>query len=118
MAMTTRVTKRIGTTITVESTIEIGGPILKAEEAIQVAVNEVGAAATVEALKQFDADGEPLMIGGEVSKLLVQELGAYASAVVQAKEETWTYATPQVEAEIAAVGIGTDGSCLVMCEGQ
>jgi hypothetical protein len=54
-----------------------------------VAVNEVGAAATVEALKQFDADGEPL-----------------------------TYATPQVEAEIAAVGIGTDGSCLLMCKGQ
>jgi hypothetical protein len=65
LAMTTRVTKSIGTTITVETTIEIGGPILKAEEAIQVAVNEVGAAATVEALKQFDADGEPLMIGGE-----------------------------------------------------
>jgi hypothetical protein len=59
------VTKSIGTTITVESTIEIGGPILKAEEAIQGAVNEVGAAATVEALKQFDADGEPLVIGGE-----------------------------------------------------
>ena len=195
--MTTRVTKSIGTTITVETTIEVGGPMLKAEEAIQVAVNEVGAAATVEALKQFDADGEPLMIGGEkwyakqpkekyyqtpygevlvaryayqkagggktvcpleqgarilrnatprfakmvahklaqtaaldvqrdleenhgrpVSKLLVQELGAYASAVVQAKEETWTYATPQVAAEIAAVGIGTDGSCLLMCEGQ
>jgi hypothetical protein len=58
------VTKSIGTTVTVETTIEIGGPILKAEAAIQVAVNEVGAAAMVEALKQFDADGEPLMVGG------------------------------------------------------
>jgi hypothetical protein len=65
--MTTRVTKSIGTTITVETTIEVGGPILKAEAAIQVAVNEVGAMATVEALKQFDADGEPMMIGGEKS---------------------------------------------------
>ena len=197
LAMTTRVTKCNGTTITVETTIDVGGPILKAEEAIQAAVNEVGAAATVEALKQFDADGEPLMIVGEkwyakqpkekyyqtpygevflaryvyqkagggktvcpleqgarilrnatprfakmvahklaqnaaadvqrdleenhgrsVSKLLVQELGAYASAVVQAKEETWRYATPKVEAEITAVGIGMDGSCLLMCEGQ
>lgn len=62
--MTTRVTKCNGTTITVETTIEVGGPILKAEEAIAAAVNEVGAAATVQALKQFDADGEPLMIGG------------------------------------------------------
>jgi hypothetical protein len=43
MAMTPRVTKSIGTTITVETTIEVGGPILKAEEAIQVAVNVVGA---------------------------------------------------------------------------
>jgi hypothetical protein len=56
--------------------------------------------------------------GRPVSKLLVQELGAYAGAVVQAKEETWTYATPQVEAEITAVGIGIDGSCMLMCEGQ
>jgi hypothetical protein len=196
-AMSTRVTKCNGSTITVETTIEVGGPILKAEEAIAAAVNEVGMAATVEALKQFDADGEPLMIGGQkwtakqpkekyyqtpygevllaryayqkagggkticpleqgarilrnatprfakmvahklaqntaadvqrdleenhgrpVSKLLVQELAAYASAVVQAKEETWTYATPHVDAEITAVGIGTDGTCMLMCEGQ
>jgi hypothetical protein len=196
-AMTTRVTKCNGSTITVETRIEVGGPILKAEEAIAAAVNEVGMAATVEALKQFDADGEPLMIGGEkrtakqpkekyyqtpygevlparyayqtagggkticpleqgarilrnatprfakmvahklaqnaaadvqrdleenhcrpVSKLLVQELGAYASAVVQAKEETWTYATPRIDADITAVGIGTDGSCMLMYAGQ
>lgn len=195
--MTTRVTKCNGSTITVETTLDVGGPMLKAEEAIQAAVNELGAAATVEALKQFDADGEPLMIGGvkwyakrpkekyyqtpygevllaryayqkagggkticpleqgarilrnatprfakmvahklaqnaaadvqrdleenhgrPVSKLLVQELGAYAGAVVQAKEETWTYATPQVDAEITAVGIGMDGACMLMCEGQ
>jgi hypothetical protein len=197
LTMTTRVMKCNGTTVTLETTIDVGGPILKAEEAIAAAVNEVGAAATVEALKQFDADGEPIFIGGmkwygkrptekyyqtpygevlvaryvyqqagggrtfcpleqgarilrnatprfarmvahklaqnaalevqrdleenhgrPTSKLLVQELGAYTSAVVQAKEETWTYATPPVEAEIAAVGIGTDGCCLLMCEGQ
>src|SRR3569833_2115292 len=62
--MVTRVTKCNGTTITLETTIDVSGPMLKAEEAIAGAVNEVGAAATVEALKQFDADGEPLMIGG------------------------------------------------------
>lgn len=195
--MTTRVPKYNGSTITVETTIEVGGSILKAEEAIAAAVNEVGMAATVEALKQFDVDGEPLMIGGEkwtakqpkekyyqtpygevllaryayqkagggktlcpleqearilrnatprfakmvahklaqnaaadvqrdleenhgrpVSKLLVQELGAYASAVVQAKEETWTYATPRIDADMTAVGIGMDGSCMLMCAGQ
>jgi hypothetical protein len=197
LAMTARVTKCDGTTITVEMTLDVGGPILQAEEAIAAGLNEAGEVATVEALKQFDADGEPIVIGrekwyakqpkekyyqtpyGEVkvarytyqkagggatfcpleqgarilrnatprfarmvahklaqnaaldvqrdleenhgrptSKLLVQELGAYASAVVQAKEETWTYATPAVDAEITAVGIGIDGSCLLMCEGQ
>ena len=195
--MATRLTKVNGTTITLETTIEIGGPMLKAEEVILAAVNEVGAVATVEALKQFDADGEPILLGdvkwyarqakekyyqtpyGEVqvtrymyqkagggktwcplehgarilrngtprfvkmvahklaqnaaadvqrdleenhgrptSKLLVQELGAYASAVVQAKEETWTYATPAIEDEITAIGIGIDSSCLLLCEGQ
>lgn len=194
--MTTRVTKCNGTTLTLETTIEIGGPILQAEEAIQSALNEMGAAATAETLKRFDADGEPIVIGGvkwyakqprekhyqtpygevlvarytyqkagggatfcpleqgarilrnatprfakmvahklaqnaaqevrrdleenhgrPVSKLLVQELGAFVSAVVQAREETWTYATPRVEEEIAAVGIGIDGTCLLMCEG-
>ena len=195
--MVTRMTKCNGTTITIETTIDVSGPMLKAEEAIAGAVNEVGAAATVEALRQFDADGEPLMMGGvkwyakqprqkyyqtpygevlvarhlyqkagggkticpleqgarilrnatprfvkmvahklahnaaaevqrdleenhsrPVSKLLVQELGAYASAVVQAKEETWTYAMPPIAAEITAVGIGMDGACLLLCEGQ
>ena len=175
----------------------MGGPILKAEEAIAAAVNEVGAAATVEALKQFDADGEPLLIGGvkwyakqpkdkyyqtpygevlvkryiyqkagggkifcpleqgarilrnatprfakmvahklaqeaaldvqrdleenhgrPISKLLAQELSAFVSAVVQAKEQTWHYGTPKVDAEITAVGVGIDGTCLLMCEGQ
>lgn len=195
--MATRVTKVNGTTITLETTIEVGGPMLKAEEAILAAVNEVGAAATVEALKQFDADGEPILLGGvkwyarhakakyyqtpygevqvtryvyqkagggktwcplehgarilrngtprlvkmvahklaqnaaadvqrdlednhgrPTSKLLVQELGAYASAVVQAKEESWTYATPPLEDDIVAIGIGLDGTCLLLCEGQ
>ena len=195
--MSTRVTKCNGTTVTLETTIDVGGPILKAEEAILAASNEMGAAATAQALKRFDADGEPITIGGvkwyakqpkdkyyqtpygevlvkryiyqkagggkifcpleqgarilrnatprfakmvahklaqeaaldvqrdleenhgrPTSKLLVQELGAYASAVVQAREENWTYATPPVEVEITAVGIGMDGSCLLMCEGQ
>jgi hypothetical protein len=56
--------------------------------------------------------------GRPVSKLLVQELSAFVSAVVQAKEQTWTYATPKLEVEIAHVGIGIDGACLLMCEGQ
>jgi hypothetical protein len=62
--MGTRVTKSNGTTVTIETTIDVSGPMLRAEEAMLAAANEVGAAATVEALKRFDADGEPITIGG------------------------------------------------------
>jgi hypothetical protein len=87
--MGTRVTKSSGTTVTIETTLDVSGPMLRAEEAIR-----------------------------PTSKLLVQELGTYVSAVVQAKEETWSYATPAIDAEIVNVGIGMDGSCMLMCEGQ
>ena len=40
------------------------------------------------------------------------------SAVVQAKEEAWHYATPKLDADIATVGIGMDGTCMLLCEGQ
>jgi len=195
--MTARVSKCDGTVITIEVTVDIGGSMLKAEESIQAGLNEIGVVATGEALKRFDADGAPIVIGGikwyakapeekyfqtpygevmvpryvyeraeggktfcpleqgarimrnatprfakmmayklaqgsaadvkrdmeenhgrPISKLLAQELSAFVSAVVQAKEETWHYATPRMEAEIATVGIGLDGTCMLLCEGQ
>jgi hypothetical protein len=56
--------------------------------------------------------------GRPISKLLAQELSAFVGAVVQAKEETWRYATPRMDAEIATVGIGVDGTCVLLCEQQ
>jgi hypothetical protein len=195
--MAARVTKCDGTMMTIETTIDIGGPMLQAEEAIQAAVNEMGMVATGEAIKRFDADGEAIVVGGTkwyakapeekyfqtpygevsvlrhvyeraqggktfcpleqgarimrnatprfakivahklaqgsaadvqrdltenhgraLSKLLVQELSSFVSAVVQAKEELWHYATPKMDADIANVGIGIDGTCMLLCEGQ
>ncbi len=195
--MVARVTKSNGTVVTIELTVDIGGTMLQAEEAICAALNEAGVAATAAALTRFDADGEPIDIGGEkwtaktpeakyyqtpygeahvsryvyqrsiggktfcpleqgarilrnatprfarmmahklslgsaadvqrdlqenhgrpISKLLAQELSAFVSAVVQAKEETWHYATPGLDEDITTVGVGIDGSCLLMCEGQ
>jgi hypothetical protein len=49
--------------IIVQATIELQGVMLADEEAIQEAVNEVGAAATAEALQQFDTDGGPIRVG-------------------------------------------------------
>jgi hypothetical protein len=195
--MAARVTKSNGTAVTIELTIDIGGAMLQAEEAICAALNEAGVVATAAALTRFDADGEPIVIGGEkwtakapegkyyqtpygeahvtryvyqrsaggkvfcpmeqgarvlrnatprfakmmahklslgsaadvqrdmqenhgrpISKLLAQELSAFVSAVVQAKEETWHYAAPRLDEDVAAIGAGIDGSCMLLCEGQ
>jgi hypothetical protein len=195
--MAARVTKRNGTVLTIETEVDIGGSMLHAEEAIQGAVNETGMVATGEALQRFDADGEPIEIGGvkwykkvredkyyqtpygeitverhvyqrsvggrvfspleqgarvmrnatprfakviahklaqgsaadvrrdllenhgrAISKLLAQDLSGFVSAVVQAKEESWHYATPQVEEEVATIGVGVDGACVLLLEDQ
>ncbi len=49
--------------IIVQATIELRDVMLADEEAIREAVNEVGAAATTEALQQFDTDGGPIRVG-------------------------------------------------------
>ena len=58
------ITGRDGDRIKIEVTVELSGSMLDAEEAILRAVNAVGNVATGEALKRFDADGDPIMIGG------------------------------------------------------
>ena len=55
---------RVGDQIKIEVTVDLSGSMLGAEEAILQAVNAVGNVATVEALKRFDADGDPIMVGG------------------------------------------------------
>ena len=59
-----QVTGREGTTITIQTTIDLSGSMLAVEEAILASVNEVGAIATQEGLKRFDADGDPIVLGG------------------------------------------------------
>jgi hypothetical protein len=41
----------------------LSGSMLEAEESILQAVNTVGNVATGEALRRFDADGDPIMVG-------------------------------------------------------
>jgi hypothetical protein len=49
---------------------------------------------------------------------LIQDLSEAVSVVVQAKEESWTYHVPKLEeAEVKSIGIGLDGTCMLMCEG-
>ena len=61
--MTAQLIKRDGDDITLQITINLRGSLLEAEETIQDAVNEIGCLATQEALKRFDADGAPIVLG-------------------------------------------------------
>jgi hypothetical protein len=53
-----------------------------------------------------------------VSLSLIQRLSEAVSAVIQIKEENWSYHVPSLkESEIKTIGIGLDGTCMLMCEG-
>jgi hypothetical protein len=53
-----------------------------------------------------------------VSKNVVQRLAEAVSAVVQIKEEDWSYHVPEIkESAIKTIGIGLDGTCMLMCGG-
>jgi hypothetical protein len=55
----------------------------------------------------------------KVSTALIQRLSEGVSAVAQIKEESWSYHVPEVkESEIKTIGIGLDGTCMLMCEGS
>ena len=61
--MPAAVVRRTDTGFTVTVDVPYKSSMLEAEEAIQQAVNEAGVAATEEALKRFDADGQPIRLG-------------------------------------------------------
>lgn len=48
-------------------------------------------------------------------KATLQDVGTYVGSVLEAKEESWRYATPKFDEEVATVGIGVDGTCMMMC---
>lgn len=189
------ISARDGDRIKIEVTIDLSGSMLEAEESILQATNAVGNVATEEALKRFDADGDPIAIGdtkyyskGKQRKVYhtpygnacvqrhvyqsaaggktfcpmdndariirkatprfakivshkfahgaaahvmedleqnhgrpclkatLQDLAGHVAAVAQAKEESWSYATPQLAGKVATVGIGVDGTCMLICD--
>jgi hypothetical protein len=54
--------------------------------------------------------------GRSVARCFVQDVAEAVAAVALAKEEDWEYALPALEAPVATVTIGMDGTCLMMCE--
>jgi len=60
--MSVRITKQQGGMLTLELTLDLNGSMLEMENHIQDELNQAGCLATAEALKQFDADGSPIII--------------------------------------------------------
>lgn len=53
-----------------------------------------------------------------ISKNVAQRLCDAVASVVEAKEESWSYQVPDIQdAEVKSIGIGLDGTCMLMCEG-
>jgi hypothetical protein len=79
--------------VTIQVTIELTRSMLDTEEAIQQALNQAGVLATAEALKQFDTDGTPLLIGSTRWTSKGQEPKAYQTPYGEASVERHVYQT-------------------------
>ena len=51
-----------------------------------------------------------------VTLAFVQDTAAAVAAVVQAKEESWHYATPKLPEPIRTISVGVDGTCMFVVE--
>jgi hypothetical protein len=85
--MSATLIERHETSVTVQITIPLTRSMLDTEEAIAQALNQAGVLASAEALKQFDTDGAPLVLG--------------STRWTSKGQEPKTYQTPYGEASIA-----------------
>lgn len=54
--------------------------------------------------------------GRKVLRSYAHKIGELVGGIAQLKEEVWTYQTPVLDAEIATVTVGWDGTCMLMRE--
>ena len=54
--------------------------------------------------------------GRKVARSYLQTVADTVGSVAQAKEESWHYAPPKLAHRVETVGIGIDGSCMLLCE--
>ena len=54
--------------------------------------------------------------GRSVTRSQVQNIAEAVGAVVEAKEDTWRYAVPELDKTVSSVSIGMDGTCMLLCE--
>jgi hypothetical protein len=54
--------------------------------------------------------------GRGVALSYIQRLSEAVGSIVQAQEESENYEPPKIDSKVATVGIGLDGTCMLMCE--
>ena len=54
--------------------------------------------------------------GRPLSKSHIQAISDVVGSLASVKEESWTYAMPALDREVASVAVGLDGTCLMMGE--
>jgi hypothetical protein len=51
-----------------------------------------------------------------IAKAYVQTVADAVAAVAMVKEEQWSYQVPELFVDVTTIGIGIDGTCLLMCK--
>jgi hypothetical protein len=51
-----------------------------------------------------------------IARSFVQNIADAVATVAQAKEEDWSYAAPKLADAVETVGVGLDGTCMLMCD--
>jgi hypothetical protein len=54
--------------------------------------------------------------GRRCLKATAQDISTYIGSVAQAKEESWDYAVPDLDGRVKTIGIGVDGTCMLLCD--
>ena len=54
--------------------------------------------------------------GRAVARSYLQGVAEAVGGIAQAKEETWRYATHKLDRVVTSVGVGIDGTCMLMCQ--
>jgi hypothetical protein len=55
--------------------------------------------------------------GRQTSLNVVQRLAEVVGSVAQAKEESWHYTPPELDQPVHTIGLGLDGTCMLLVEG-
>ena len=80
-----------GSQVKVSIEVTLSGNLLEMEEAIQSALNKAGVLATEQALKRFDTDGSPIVLGDVKWTLKGQEPKAYQTPYGEVTVERHVY---------------------------